>query len=106
MRLVANSDNTSESIRPFEVWRSGAVAVRGQSGPRPSSVWRVSCGTTAPSGSLFSGRKHCEEIDCFLMAVIAHVILLVDHRVFAFTRRMAVTSALALALILRHLVPL
>ena len=40
------------------------------------------------------------------MAVIAHVILLVGHRVFAFTRRMAVASALALALILRHLVPL
>ena len=40
------------------------------------------------------------------MAVVAHVILLVGHRVFAFTRRMAVTSALALALILGHLVPL
>ena len=59
-----------------------------------------------PTEISFSGWKHCEEIDCFLMAVVAHVILLVGHRVFAFTRCMAVASALALALILGHLVPL
>ena len=39
------------------------------------------------------------------MAVVTHLILLVRHRVFAFTRLMAVASALALALILGHLVP-
>ena len=60
----------------------------------------------ALSGNLFSGGKHCEEIVCFVVAVVAHVILLVGHRVFAFTRLVAVGSALALALILRHLVPL
>ena len=59
-----------------------------------------------PTEISFSGWKHCEEIDCFLMAVVAHVILLVGHRLFAFTRCMAVASALALALILGHLVPL
>ena len=39
------------------------------------------------------------------MAVVTHLIILVRHRVFAFTRLMPVTSALALALILGHLVP-
>ena len=40
------------------------------------------------------------------MAVVTHLIVLVSHGVFAFTRLMAVGPALALALILRHLVPL
>ena len=39
------------------------------------------------------------------MAVVTHLILLVRHRVFAFTRLMAVAPTLALALILGHLVP-
>jgi len=40
------------------------------------------------------------------VAVVTHLIVLVSHGVFAFTRLMAVGPALALALILRHLVPL
>ena len=36
------------------------------------------------------------------MAVVTHLIVLVRHGVFAFTRLMAVGPALALALILRH----
>jgi hypothetical protein len=39
------------------------------------------------------------------MAVVAHLIILVRHSVFAFTRLMAVAPALALALIVGHLVP-
>ena len=54
---------------------------------------------------LFSGREHREEIGCLVMAVVTHLILLVRHRVLAFTRLMAVATTLALAFILGHLVP-
>ena len=37
------------------------------------------------------------------MAVVAHLIILVSERILAFTRSMAMTSTLALALILGHL---
>ena len=40
-----------------------------------------------------------------VVSLVAHPILLVSHGVFAFTRLVAVGSALALALILRHLIP-
>ena len=40
------------------------------------------------------------------MAVVAHLIILVSDRILALTRLMAVASALALALILGHLVSL
>ena len=55
--------------------------------------------------ALFSGRERCDEIvRCLAVAIVAHPIILVSHDVFAFTRLMAVCSALALALILGHLV--
>ena len=62
-------------------------------------------GFVALSRSLFSGWEHCEEIGCLVVAVVTHPILLVRHRIFAFTRLMAVAPTLALALILGHLVP-
>jgi hypothetical protein len=68
-----------------------------------------------PTEISFSGWKHCEEIVCLVVceeivclvvAVVAHLIILVSDRILALTRLMAVASALALALILGHLVPL
>jgi hypothetical protein len=56
--------------------------------------------------SLFSRREHSEEIGCLVVAEVIHLILVVGHRVFAFIRLMAVASALALASILRHLIPI
>lgn len=57
------------------------------------------------ASELFAGREHCEKLDRLIVAVVAHLIILVSDRVFAFTRLMAVAPALALASILGHLVP-
>ena len=59
----------------------------------------------AGASELFAGREHCEKLDRLIVAVVAHLIILLSDRVFAFTRLVAVGSALALALILRHLIP-
>jgi hypothetical protein len=58
-----------------------------------------------PTEISFSGWKHCEEIVCLVVAVVEHLIILVSDGILALTRLMAVAPALALALILGHLVP-